>query len=52
MLMVVVPSEDAHQSEYVCDADKRRAFLSGIAILGNSSLRIHGICWDCCHYSG
>lgn len=27
--MVVVPSEDAHQSEYVCAADKRREFISG-----------------------
>ncbi|KAH8975591.1 hypothetical protein BDL97_01G166700 [Sphagnum fallax] len=26
---VVVPSEDAHQSEYVADADKRREFISG-----------------------
>ncbi|KAJ1736109.1 hypothetical protein LPJ61_000159 [Coemansia biformis] len=25
----VVPSEDAHQSEYVADCDKRRAFISG-----------------------
>ena len=25
----VVPSEDAHQSEYVCAADKRREFISG-----------------------
>ena len=25
----IVPSEDAHQSEYVRDADKRRAFVSG-----------------------
>jgi hypothetical protein len=24
-----VPSEDAHQSEYVCAADKRREFISG-----------------------
>ena len=29
VLMVVVPSEDAHQSEYVCAADKRREFISG-----------------------
>jgi Xaa-Pro aminopeptidase len=27
----VVPSEDAHQSEYVCAADKRRGFISGIS---------------------
>jgi Xaa-Pro aminopeptidase len=26
---LLVPSEDAHQSEYVSDADKRRAFVSG-----------------------
>ena len=25
----IVPSEDAHQSEHVRDADKRRAFVSG-----------------------
>lgn len=25
----VVPTADAHQSEYVSDADKRRAFLTG-----------------------
>jgi Xaa-Pro aminopeptidase len=30
----VVPSEDAHQSEYVCAADKRREFISGITPLG------------------
>jgi hypothetical protein len=29
----VVPSEDAHQSEYVCAADKRREFISGIFLL-------------------
>ena len=29
LLIVVVPSEDAHQSEYVCAADKRREFISG-----------------------
>jgi Xaa-Pro aminopeptidase len=28
-LIKVVPSEDAHQSEYVCAADKRREFISG-----------------------
>jgi len=28
-LTTVVPSEDAHQSEYVCAADKRREFISG-----------------------
>lgn len=30
--MVVVPSEDAHQSEYVCAADKRREFISGAGV--------------------
>ena len=25
----IVPSRDAHNSEYLCNADKRRAFLSG-----------------------
>ena len=25
----LVGSEDAHQSEYVCDADMRRQFISG-----------------------
>jgi len=29
LLLLVVPSEDAHQSEYVCAADKRREFISG-----------------------
>jgi hypothetical protein len=30
-LTLVIPSEDAHQSEYVCAADKRREFITGIA---------------------
>lgn len=25
----IVPSDDAHQSEYICKADERRAFISG-----------------------
>ena len=25
----IVPTEDAHQSEYVANCDKRRAFISG-----------------------
>jgi hypothetical protein len=25
----VIPSEDAHQSEYVADGDKRRQWISG-----------------------
>lgn len=25
----IVPTDDAHQSEYICDKDKRRAFLCG-----------------------
>ncbi|KAG4080277.1 hypothetical protein HA402_010769 [Bradysia odoriphaga] len=25
----IVPSEDAHQSEYICEADERRNFISG-----------------------
>lgn len=36
VLTVVVPSEDAHQSEYVCAADKRREFISGILHWENS----------------
>ena len=35
-LMEVVPSEDAHHSEYVCAADKRREFISGIFVLSES----------------
>ncbi|PVU87295.1 hypothetical protein BB559_002155 [Furculomyces boomerangus] len=27
----IVPSEDAHQSEYIANCDKRRAFISGFA---------------------
>ncbi|KAI8904411.1 peptidase M24, structural domain-containing protein [Gorgonomyces haynaldii] len=27
----IVPTEDAHQSEYLCDADKRRQFISGFS---------------------
>ncbi|KAH6556331.1 hypothetical protein KP509_1Z187300 [Ceratopteris richardii] len=26
---LIVPSEDAHQSEYVAERDRRRAFISG-----------------------
>ncbi len=26
---ILIGSEDAHQSEYVCDADARRTFVSG-----------------------
>ncbi|EEB05943.1 aminopeptidase [Schizosaccharomyces japonicus yFS275] len=39
----IVPSEDAHHSEYTCDADARRAFISGfdgsagIAVIGMNS---------------
>lgn len=25
----IVPSDDAHQSEYICPKDQRRAFVSG-----------------------
>jgi len=28
----VVPSEDAHQSEYVAASDKRREFISGSVV--------------------
>ncbi|KAG0257126.1 hypothetical protein BG011_004147 [Mortierella polycephala] len=34
----VVPSEDAHQSEYVADCDERRAFISGFT--GSAGLAI------------
>ncbi|CAB62423.3 iron responsive transcriptional regulator, peptidase family [Schizosaccharomyces pombe] len=41
--LYVVPSEDAHSSEYTCDADARRAFISGFdgsagcAVIGETS---------------
>ena len=34
----VVPSEDAHCSEYVADCDKRRAFLTGFT--GSAGLAV------------
>ncbi|KAF9966208.1 hypothetical protein BGZ70_002987 [Mortierella alpina] len=34
----VIPSEDAHQSEYVADCDERRAFISGFS--GSAGLAV------------
>ncbi|KAF9415256.1 hypothetical protein BGZ94_000146, partial [Podila epigama] len=34
----VVPSEDAHQSEYVADCDERRAYISGFT--GSAGLAV------------
>ena len=42
---LIVPSEDAHQSEYVSDRDQRRAWLSGFtgsagtALVGRKSFQ-------------
>jgi hypothetical protein len=33
----IVPSEDAHGSEYVAEGDKRREFISGFVIVGRHS---------------
>jgi Xaa-Pro aminopeptidase len=47
----IIPTEDAHQSEYISDADKRREFISGfngsagIAIVTQGNAGNHAALW-------
>lgn len=48
-LRSIIPSEDAHQSEYVAASDKRREYISGyVSPLHSATLAHH----SCCSFTG
>lgn len=57
MAFYVVPSEDAHQSEYIAPQDMRRAFISGftgsagMAVVTNIAGEKHGLWTDGRYYT-